>query len=278
MNVVISNSTWFEIFRVSPGVFAIREPKHKEQVISYLVTGDDKAVLIDTGMGIGNIRAEVERLTDRPVVVVNTHAHFDHIGDNYRFDEVWIFDDDFEVARIERGYPSDECASFMTPDAYRDLPAGVNPAGYHIRPSLVTRRLRHLEEIDLGGRSLSVHHTPGHSPGSICLLDDRDGLLFTGDTYYPATLYVHLEGSDPEAYRVSMAYLVGLSDRVSQLCPSHNEFFAPKEDLDRVLDFLMRIESGQLFYEKQDGSCLYRFEGLSALLPVVPIQQMRGIL
>src|SRR5512136_2659357 len=98
-----SASSWFEIFRVSPGTFALLESRHYEEVISYLIVGETRAVLLDTGMGIGNIRAEVERLTALPVVVVNSHSHYDHIGDNHRFAEVWAFDDDAEVAYTERG-------------------------------------------------------------------------------------------------------------------------------------------------------------------------------
>ncbi len=93
-----SASSWFEIFQVSPGTFALLESRHYEEVISYLVVGNARAVLLDTGMGIGDIRAEVERLTTLPIVVVNSHSHYDHIGGNYQFAEVWAFDDDGEVA------------------------------------------------------------------------------------------------------------------------------------------------------------------------------------
>ncbi len=63
-----------------------------------------------------------------------------------------------------------------------NLPDGFDPSGYAIQLAQVTRRLKHLEMLELGGRTLQVHHTPGHSPGSIRLWDSRDGLLFTGDT------------------------------------------------------------------------------------------------
>ena len=99
-----SASPWFEVYQVSAGTFAILEPHHAEEVISYLVLGTERTVLIDTGMGIGNIQAEVQRLADGPVIVVNTHAHFDHVGDDHRFAEVWAFDNDSEIARIERGH------------------------------------------------------------------------------------------------------------------------------------------------------------------------------
>ncbi|HEY73305.1 MAG: MBL fold metallo-hydrolase [Chloroflexi bacterium] len=265
---VESGAPWFEVYRAGDGVFALLEPCHYEEVISYLILGDERAVLFDTGMGIGNIRAEVERLTALPVVVVNSHSHYDHVGDDYRFAEVWAFDDDGEVTRIERGIMAPlEYSSFLPPGSYLDLPPGFDPAAYEIRPSLVTRRLRHLETIELGGRTLTVHHAPGHSPGSICLHDNRDNILFTGDTFYPGTLYAHFADSDFDAYLRSFKYLVGLLGWVSHLCPAHNEAYAPKEMLARALKGFQQIAAGQAVFELQDDARVYRFEGFSAALP-----------
>jgi glyoxylase-like metal-dependent hydrolase (beta-lactamase superfamily II) len=183
-----SVALWFEVYQVKAGTFALLEPHHYEEVISYLILGDERAVLFDTGMGVGNIQAEVEGLTGLPVTIVNSHSHYDHVGDNYRFAEVWAFDNESEIARIERGLTRAQCLHYLEPGSYMDLPPGFDPTAYEIRPSPVTRRLCHLDVIDLGKRTLTIHHTPGHSPGSICLLDSRDGLLFTGDTFYPGTL------------------------------------------------------------------------------------------
>lgn len=261
-----SVSPWFAVYRVSAGTFALVEPRHFEEAISYLVLGAMRAALIDTGMGIANIRAEVERLTDLPVTVVNTHSHYDHVGGDHRFLEVWALDDEHEIARIEGGLGRAECARYLAPGFYLDLPPDFDPATYEIRPAAVTRRLHHLDGIELGGRTLTVHHTPGHSPGSICLLDSRDGLLFTGDTYYPGTMYVHLDGADFEAYVRSVGYLLTLLERVSHLCPAHNEAYAPKEVLARVSDAFGRIVAGQVAAEAQGETRVYRFEGFGVAL------------
>jgi glyoxylase-like metal-dependent hydrolase (beta-lactamase superfamily II) len=252
---------------VSAGTFALLEPCHYEEAISYLILGAERAVLLDTGMGIGNIRAEVERLTDLPVNVVNSHSHYDHVGDNHRFAEVWAYDDDGEVARIERGRTRTECARYLQPGSFLDLPSDFDPATYEIQPSPVTRRLRHREAIALGGRTLTVHHTPGHSAGSLCLLDDRDGLLFTGDTFYPGMLFAHFEDSDFDAYRRSLKYLVGLLDQVSYLCPAHNEAHVPKEMLARALEAFDQIAAGRAAFEPQGEFRFYRFGGFGVTLP-----------
>jgi glyoxylase-like metal-dependent hydrolase (beta-lactamase superfamily II) len=262
-----SVAPWFEVYQVKAGTFALLEAHHYEEVISYLILGDERAVLFDTGMGVGNIQAEVEALTDLPMTIVNSHSHYDHVGDNYRFAEVWAFDNESEIARIERGLTRAQCLHYLEPGSYMDLPPGFDPTAYEIRPSPVTRRLYHLDVIDLGKRTLTIHHTPGHSPGSICLLDSRDGLLFTGDTFYPGTLYADLTGSDFDAYRQSMNYMVGLLDKVSHLCPGHNEAYAAKDVLLDVLEGFERIAAGQVTFELQDDVRLYRFKEFSLTVP-----------
>ena len=260
-------SPWFSVYAVADNTYCLLEAKHAEEVISYLVVGTERAALIDTGIGIENIRREVEALTDRPVIVVNTHSHFDHMGDNHRFSEVWAFDDEDEIACIERGHSHEQCAEYMSPDAMIDLPEGFDLASYAVRPSKVTRRLRHLDTIELGGRTLQVHHTPGHSPGSICLLESPNGILFSGDTVYPGTLFAHLDDADFNDYLESLRYLEGLSSRVSRLCPAHNEAYMPKVALTEVLEAFERIASGKAEHEVQEGTRLYRFEGFSVRLP-----------
>ncbi len=85
------------------------------------------------------------------MIVVNTHAHTDHVGENYRFDEVWIFDDEAEIARLKRGKSQADCAGLVSPGSYIDPPPEFDPATYQSHPSPVTQRLHHKEIIGLGG-------------------------------------------------------------------------------------------------------------------------------
>src|ERR1700688_5005457 len=89
---VLPNESWFEVYKVSPGVFALYEPHQAEETISYLIVGTKQALLFDTGMGIGNLKAVVARLTSRPIVVLNSHTHDDHVGDNWQFPFVFGMD------------------------------------------------------------------------------------------------------------------------------------------------------------------------------------------
>jgi len=265
-----SLSPWFAVVEVGPGTLALLEPRHYEEPISYLILGNERAVLFDTGMGIADIRAEVERLTSLPVTVINSHSHYDHVGDDYRFAAVWAFDEAGEVARIEQGRSRAECIPYMPPASYLELPAGFDPAEYEIRPATVTRRLHHLEEIQLGGRVLTVHHTPGHSPGSICLFDSLHRLLFTGDTFYPGLMYAHFPDSDFGAYVRSMRYLVKLLAPVRHLCPAHNEAYVPKEALVRVLAAFEQIAAGRAqFYAEEEGR-VYLIDPYGVMLPAPP--------
>ena len=73
---------WFDVYRIGDEIYAIHEPGQFEEVISFLIVGNDFALMFDTGLGIGNIRNVVDQLTDLDIVVLNSHTHYDHIGGN----------------------------------------------------------------------------------------------------------------------------------------------------------------------------------------------------
>jgi glyoxylase-like metal-dependent hydrolase (beta-lactamase superfamily II) len=183
---ILPDESWFEIYRIRPGVFALYEPKQFEEVISYLILGDKRALLFDTGLGVGNISAVVSRLTPLPVTVINSHTHFDHIGGNAGFKEIWTRDLPFTRKNM-RGQKNIYSRDTLAPERLcGPLPPGVDPKSYSIRPWIGTHSLHDGERLDLGGRVVEVIFTPGHTPDSLSLLDRKNGLLFTGDTFYPA--------------------------------------------------------------------------------------------
>lgn len=262
-----SQSDWFEIYALNPRTFAILEPLHDEETISYLLLGDDRAVLLDTGMGIGDIAAEVCRLTSLPVTVINSHHHYDHVGDNSRFTEVWCANSAFGVKALAQGRSPASLAHVLSPGRWLRLPPGFDPASYAISPCHVTRRLEHGEEIDLGGRVLQVHRTPGHSDSDLCLFDRQFGLLFTGDTYYPGSMFASDEDADFPVYLRSLQYLCGLLDQVSALCPAHNEASLPPDRLPVVLAaFESAADARAPFTRGENGERLYAFDGFRLIL------------
>jgi glyoxylase-like metal-dependent hydrolase (beta-lactamase superfamily II) len=266
--------SWFEVYKVSEGTFAICEPGHWDGAISYLIEGRNKAVLLDTGMGFGDIKKVIEQLTRLKVSVVNSHTHFDHVGGNHQFDEIAVFNDDFEIENLERGYAIEELKGELSKEhLYRPLPKGFDPKTYRILPSKPTHLLKHEELIDLGDRKLKVLHTPGHSPGSICLLDTKSRELFTGDTFYLSSLLANLPESDFLAYSRTADYLASLAPSISVLRPSHDDSrrqpFAESEFLVRLAKACRNIKAGKANFSS--GVCPYtgvkirdyRFEGFS---------------
>lgn len=212
---------WFAVREVDPGVWLIEEPFHDEQVKSYLITGSDRAILLDTGMGVADIRRVVESLTTLPVSVVNSHAHWDHIGGNALFAEIAIHP--AEAADLERGVPNETLRAWFMPEHLSGpLPEGVTAETIAISPSHATLLLADGEVIDVGGRALEVIHGPGHSPGGISLLDRAHGLLFSTDVAYGGALYVYA-AEDLPVYARSLERLAALAPHLRMVLPCHAE-------------------------------------------------------
>jgi glyoxylase-like metal-dependent hydrolase (beta-lactamase superfamily II) len=226
---------------LEPGVHLVGEPGH---VNSFLIQGEKSAILLDTGLGIANIRTVAEGLTEKPLLVVNSHYHFDHSGGNRLFDEIAIHRDGAEL--LERPAPDGLAEAYMeytqrlldawgpykeADDLYfhlltverlvRPLPDGFDPAGFRVVPTHATRLLEDGDVLDLGGRRLQVLHTPGHSPDCICLLDQQNGLLFGGDTVNTGPVYAHLDDSDLQKFAESTERLAGLRDDVRRVFVCH---------------------------------------------------------
>jgi glyoxylase-like metal-dependent hydrolase (beta-lactamase superfamily II) len=256
---------WFEVLKIRPGVYAIYEPHQFEEVISYVIIGTRKAILFDTGMGISNINAVVEGLTKLPISVVNSHTHNDHVGDNWRFDDVYGMPTDFTRTNA-RGSTADAQAELAPGQICGTLPIGFDPKSYRTRAFHILHWLHDGDSIDLGDRMLKVISTPGHTPDSIVLLDERNGLLFTGDTFYLGPIYLYRPETDLDAYAASIRKLAALSSQLQLLLPAHNVPVAEPSYLPRVLNAIQQVRHGQAKSVSTDGKREYEFEGFSFLM------------
>src|SRR5216684_264935 len=256
---------WFEVYKIRPGVFAIYEAHQLEEVISYLIIGRDKALLFDTGMGISNIQAVVAGLTKLPVSVLNSHTHNDHVGDNWRFTDVYGMDTNFTRANA-RGSREDAQAELAPDELCGALPAGFDAKAYATKPFHIAHWLHDGDKIDLGGRTLKVIVTPGHTPDAIALLDEKNGLLFTGDSFYLGPIYLYRPETDLDAYVASMKKLAALAPRLQLLLPAHNTPVADPNYLPKVVTAIQQVQHGEVKPVAKDGKHEYLFEGFSFLM------------
>jgi glyoxylase-like metal-dependent hydrolase (beta-lactamase superfamily II) len=256
---------WFEVREVEAGVYSILEPFHEEQVRSYLVTGNDRAVLIDTGMGMGDIRAVVADLTSLPVTVVNSHAHWDHIGGNYLFADIAIHL--AEAHELPLGLGTDKLRRWFAPERLLGpLPEGFDIQSCSIRSSVASELLSGGERFDLGNRTLEAIHAPGHSPGGIVLLDRERGALFSTDVAYAGSLYAFGVDANLADYRRTLAMLAELAPTLKTLYPSHNAAPISPGFLPKMRDGLEFVVVGRA-PERVDGPVArHEFDGFSILV------------
>lgn len=245
LETVPCSQGWFQVYKVKDGIYAIYEPYQYEEALCTLILGEEKAVLIDTGCGIGNIRDVVEEITDLPIMVVNTHAHNDHIAQNHLFDEVAMLDHPWSH-EAQKGLPNSEMAHLIADGMlWKELPEGFDAENYVVPGFKVTRWFKEGDIIDLGNRTLEIIHTPGHTPDCVCFLDREDRLLFTGDMFYTGGIYTYLNGGDLPTFINSYLKMLEYYDEFDYLMPSHNEPWVEKVLLRDVFKAVVDIAEGR---------------------------------
>lgn len=248
---------WFTIEKIDETTFAISEYQHWEETHCYLVIGQEKALLIDTGLGITDIGVVTKQLTRLPVVTAATHVHWDHIGGHRHFSE-------FMVHEAEKSWISEQ---FPVPLAVVkenllkeacEFPDDFFIENYQIfqgQPSVI---LTDGDIINLGKRKLQVIHTPGHSPGHMCFYDLERKYLFSGDLIYEGCLYAFYPTTNPEDFRDSVKKIKKLE--VGKILPGHHRLDIPVKILDEIdAGFQQIFEEGKL----KQGNGIFSFENFS---------------
>jgi len=194
---------WYAVEPIDERTFAIAEPLSPERNVNYLIVGEQRALLFDTGPGLRDIRPVAAALTPLPVTAAFSHLHYDHVGGLPRFDSIGSLDHPSIRARADadgRFTPSLLQFASIAPPSWR-ITEWWPPDG----------------AIDLGGRTLRVLSAPGHTPESLALYDEDRHQLFTGDFLYPGDLYAFVPGSDLAAYRASAKKLLALTRHRGEL-------------------------------------------------------------
>jgi len=229
---------WYETRGYADGITRIRETHIVSEVRCNMwhVRGRDRDALIDTGFGMRPLRAEVAALRERPVMAIASHTHFDHVGGHHQFDERLVHPAEAAVLRE----PTDHTTVWRP---YRDEPVlhalpndDFRIEQWCVLPAPPTRLIDEGDVVDLGDRVLQVFHLPGHSPGSVCLLEAATRTLFTGDVVYDGQLFDHLWSSDREVYRESLARLLEIP--ADTFHGGHDESFGRDRLVTIVSDYL----------------------------------------
>lgn len=230
--------TWFERQAVADGITLIRE----SHVAAWLrcniwhVRGRDRDLLIDSGMGMRPLKAEIALLAERPVIAVASHAHFDHIGGAWEF-AVRLGHGSEAAIHAGPGLDNTCAKAWLTAEVLTALPGpGYDLSAFAIRPAPLTGHLDEGDVVDLGDRVFHVYHLPGHSPGSIALYEPATGTLFSGDVVYDGELIDNAYHSDPAAYRDSLARLRELP--VSVVHAGHFGSFGRQRMLDIIDEYM----------------------------------------
>ncbi|MGC4798467.1 MBL fold metallo-hydrolase [Micromonospora saelicesensis] len=228
---------WYSRAEVDGDVVRISEP-HVNELLSanfWWLRGDDRDIVIDAGLGVVALREAIPGLFERDPLVVLTHAHLDHVGGASEFGDRAAHP--AEAGILAAGVPASlygaelfdklgiDAAGEAVPELMIDvLPdPDYDPAAYRVAPMTLRRLLDDGDRVDLGGLVLTVLHLPGHTPGSIALLEEHTGTLYSGDIIYEGALIDDLPNSDVTAYRRSMEFLVDLD--VSVVHPGHGDSF-----------------------------------------------------
>lgn len=182
-----------------------------DEVRFFLLKGSKKALLIDSGMNVKGVKEICERLTDLPIILINTHGDIDHVGGN----------DDFPYFMM---HPSE------APNYY-----GLQKKIGIIDP------VYDNDVIDLGDRKLEVLLTPGHTPGSIMLLDSSRGTVYSGDSVQDGNIFLFGPMRDIRAYVLGLRRLDKWKGRFDIIYPSHGTFPVSPSLVEKLIDGATRV-------------------------------------
>lgn len=230
---------WFTIDKIDNATYIISEYRHWEETHCYLLIGSERCLLIDTGLGICNIYEQVSKLTNKHVIAVATHIHWDHIGGHKYFPDFYAHE--AELIWLNGKFPlTIQTVRDMVIDRC-DLPEGFDINTYVMFQGIPTKVLSGSEIVDLGDRKIKVLHAPGHSPGHLCFWEEERGYIFTGDLIYKDTLFAYYPSTDPEEYLNSLEKVATLPAK--RLFPAHHSLDIQPEIAVRMRDAFRELKS-----------------------------------
>jgi glyoxylase-like metal-dependent hydrolase (beta-lactamase superfamily II) len=212
---IVSRDQWFEVQNLSDGIRLIHEPYIRPFYRCNLwhIQGRDKDLLLDSGSGLVSLREQLPWLTERPLVAVASHCHFDHIAGHHEFAERLVHRAEADILAAPDG-DNDLSRAFVGDDMFEAHPdCPLCYAEYRVKAAPATGFVEDGDVLDLGNRTLQVLHTPGHSPGGISLYEAATETLFSGDIIYDGPLIEDAYHSNLQDYAASLRRLQALPIR-----------------------------------------------------------------
>lgn len=230
------NIDYFKVAKISGAVTRIYGLTGE---IMYLIEGQNKAALIDAGIGFGNLGQFVGTLTQLPVDLVLTHAHTDHASGASYFERVYLNEADLAVLKNHNTLDKIEYLHIMLPDA--------NVPPEDIAPAKETGflPLNDGDIFDLGGITLEIIKLPGHTLGSICVLIKEERSIILGDACNGFTFLFDPTCSPLSEYLNDLRAFKQNEDRYDTVYFSHGSGDGSKEIVDEVIEVCQAAIAGQ---------------------------------
>lgn len=201
-----------EIIKINENTWRIEDG----HVRFFLLAGEKKALLIDSGMQVHNAKEIAESLVSVPVELLNTHADMDHVGSNEEFEFFYM-----NPAEASNYYNSQKRTGTIIPVTDGDV-------------------------INLGGRELEIITLPGHTPGSIAVLDRKNRVLISGDPIQDGDIFMFGIQREMHAYFLSLEKLEKYKGRFDTIYPSHGTFPVSPEIINALHEGATRILAGEV--------------------------------
>ena len=186
----------------------------------FLLEGEEKAVLIDSGVNCPNASDIAKDLTSKPLILLNTHGDGDHTSGTDGFTHIHIHPLDYVECDVKNRYPN----TSMVPLNDGDI-------------------------IDLGDRPLKIIHIPGHTKGSVAILDIAKRVLYAGDSVQKGHIYMFGAKRCPEVFEKSLDKLIALKDEYDCIYASHESFMVSSDYVENVKMAWEQVQSGEIAYE-----------------------------
>jgi glyoxylase-like metal-dependent hydrolase (beta-lactamase superfamily II) len=217
---------WYETIKMADDVTLIHEPWIKPffRCNMWHVRGRDRDLLFDSGLGHVSLARHVRLVTERPLLCVASHTHFDHIGCHHEFAHRAVHAAEAAILADPRNDLT-LADKYATDEMFDRLPEGWQAERYRISPAPAERLLADGDIIDLGDRHFEVVHTPGHSPGGIGLFEKKTGIFLSGDIVYNGPLIDDIYHSDRGDYQATFERIRSL--KVSVIHGGHFPSFGP---------------------------------------------------